>query len=542
MNVAVYARVSSDRQDVDLSISAQLRALRDFASRNGYQVVREFVDEAESGRTTARSAFKEMISTARRPNKPFEQILVWKYSRFARSRKDSILYKAMLKKAGVMVVSINEPFDDTPTGRLMEGIIESLDEFYSDNLGEDVTRGMRESAQRGFYLSSRAPYGFRKVKVRDGNKERTKLEPKPNQASIVKTAFADAINGKGLTEIVRELNNKGIPGPAGKGWGKTGLYNILTNEIYTGVFVWGRNSKRGNEPVRAENACPPIVDKETFQKVQNLMRERAPVKVHPKRVSSPFLLSGIAYCGYCGKALVGKYAKSSLFAYYVCGTLDKKGSGACKAKYINTEKFERLVIEQINKRILTRDNLINLVKMVNEEMDSTMSSYQGELGLISDAIEDVNHRLERLYDVIETGKLNLDELVPRIRELQSRQEKLHSRRIEIESLMSDRKVDLADLESITCYIDDLHELLKEGSLAERRTFIRSFVKEVRVTGNEALLSYSMPILPEKVTIEQEGVLPTVQYGGPFGTVPELLFEKKQLIPALQQLLISSLRV
>ncbi len=164
MKVVLYARVSSDKQDVDLSISAQLRALRDYATRNDHQVVREFVDEAETGRTTARPAFKEMISLARHPNKPFEQILVWKYSRFARSREDSIVYKAMLKKVGVQVVSINEPFDDTPTGRLLEAIIESLDEFYSDNLGEEVTRGMRESAARGFYLSSKAPYGYRKVK------------------------------------------------------------------------------------------------------------------------------------------------------------------------------------------------------------------------------------------------------------------------------------------------------------------------------------------------------------------------------------------
>ena len=90
---------------------------------------------------------------------------------------------------------------------------------------------------------------------------------------------------------------------------------------------------------------------------------------------------------------------------------------------------------------------------------------------------------------------------------------LHTKRIEIESQMSDRKVDLADLETISYYVDDLHDLLKEGSLAERRAFIKSFVKEVRVTGNEAVLSYTMPILPEKVAIEKEGVLPTVHYGG-----------------------------
>lgn len=210
---------------------------------------------------------------------------------------------------------------------------------------------------------------------------------------------------------------------------------------------------------------------------------------------------------------MGKHAKSGKFSYYVCGTLDKKGSGACQAKYINAEKFEGLVIEQINNRIFSKDHLINLVRMVNEEVDSTMNSYQSELGLISDAIEDVNHRLERLYDVIETGKLNLDELVPRIRELQSRQEKLHSRRIEIENLMFDRKVDIADLESITGYIDDLHELLKEGSQAERRTFIRGFVKELKDTGNKAVLNYTMPILPDNLTMEKERVLPTVQYGG-----------------------------
>ncbi len=164
MEVALYARVSSDSQDVDLSISAQLKTMREFAKKYGHRVVKEFVDEAESGRTSARPAFREMIALARRPNKPFSGILVWKYSRFARSREDSILYKAMLKKAEVQVISINEPFDNSPTGRLMEAIIESLDEFYSDNLGEDVTRGMRESAARGFYLSSNPPYGYRKVK------------------------------------------------------------------------------------------------------------------------------------------------------------------------------------------------------------------------------------------------------------------------------------------------------------------------------------------------------------------------------------------
>jgi len=161
MKVALYARVSSEKQDTDLSITAQLKSLREYSARNGYEVVREFVDEAESGRTAARPAFKEMISMARRSSKPFDAILLWKYSRFARSREDSILYKALLRKHGIQVVSITEPFEDTPTGRLLEAMIESLDEFYSANLGEEIRRGMRESASRGFYMGSHTPYGYR---------------------------------------------------------------------------------------------------------------------------------------------------------------------------------------------------------------------------------------------------------------------------------------------------------------------------------------------------------------------------------------------
>ncbi len=212
MKVALYARVSSEKQDVDLSISAQLKSLRDYAIKNGHEVVREFIDEAESGKTTARPAFRDMISAARRSKRPFDLILVWKYSRFSRSREDSIVFKTMLRKAGVQVISITEPFEDTPSGRLFEAMIESLDEFYSANLGEEVTRGMRESASRGFYISAIAPFGYHKVKVKDGGKERPKLDIKPNEAQIVTRIFNLVLEGKGLMEVAKQLKTStGLP-------------------------------------------------------------------------------------------------------------------------------------------------------------------------------------------------------------------------------------------------------------------------------------------------------------------------------------------
>ena len=159
---ALYARVSSDRQDVDLSVSAQLRALRDYAQRNGYLVAREYVDEAESGRIADRPQFSRMLDEATKPEAPFKEILVWKFSRFTRKREHAVAFKSMLRRRGVRVVSITEQADDTPTGKLLEAIIESVDEFYSENLAQEVSRGMREAAMRGFWMTSYAPYGYKR--------------------------------------------------------------------------------------------------------------------------------------------------------------------------------------------------------------------------------------------------------------------------------------------------------------------------------------------------------------------------------------------
>ena len=119
-----------------------------------------------------------------------------------------------------------------------------------------------------------------------------------------------------------------------------------------------------------------------------------------------------------------------------------------------------------------------------------------------------------LEDPLETGKIALNDLAPRIHQLRDRQEKLQAREAQIENLLSDRRVELADPEIVKQYVDDLRNLLNESSLSERRAFIRSFIKEVEVTGDEVLLTYTMPFLPRGASEEKVGVLSTVQHGGP----------------------------
>ncbi len=537
---ALYARVSSDRQDVDLSVSAQMRALKDYARSNGYSVAREYVDEAESGRVANRPQFREMIEEGAQPNAPFKVILVWKFSRFTRKREHAVAFKSMLRRKGVRVVSITEHADDSPTGKLMEAIIESVDEFYSENLAQEVTRGMREAASRGFWVSSRVPYGYRKLMVQDGAKKRPTLEPDPATSPVVQRIFGMAESGRGILDITRTLNKEGIANPTGRLWAKNGVHIILRNEAYTGALVWGTKVKVKAEPVRVEKAFPAIVSKAQFRRVNRLMRSRAPKRTHPRRVGSSYLLSGLVRCRSCDRALSGQDSKIGKFSYYVCQSLMKRGSGACDAPRLNARRFEELIVGQIRSNILTEGNIRDLVRLVDEEMDGVAREQRQRLETAEAELAEVRRRLDRLYNLVETTDLDIDDFKPRIREHRERQERLEVSAAEAKAMLSERRVVLDDVETITAYAEDMSEFLKTSELTESRAFIESFVKEIVVSPGSAVVRYTIP-MPEDSRIPgrdaeevalHSPVLSIVKYGGAGGTrTPYLL----NAIEALSQL-------
>ena len=512
---ALYARVSSDRQDVDLSVSAQLRALKEYAKANGYSVAREYVDEAESGRVADRPQFREMIEEGSQPKAPFQIILVWKFSRFTRKREHAVAFKSMLRRKGVRVVSITEHADDSPTGKLMEAIIESVDEFYSENLAQDVVRGMREAASRGFFLGSKAPFGYTRVKVSDGVKERPTLEVDPAAAPVVKELFQSSLRGNGLMEICKILNDRGVTN-RGKRWCKGGLHYLLTNEAYTGTAVWGRSSKgeKAQDPVRVEGAWPALVSREMFDAVQQAMRDRAPKVQRPARVGSRFLLSGLLKCGVCGRPYSAQGAKSGQFAYYICGTLFREGAGTCSARYLNAPRVEDFVVEKIRERILTEETIVELVKLVAEEIDAMAGELSGRLEVIDAELGDVQSRLQRLYEALETSELTLEVLSPRIFSLRHREEQLEAAREDAAGQLEQRRVELPTTEEIKGYVADFREFLQEGTFPERKALIRNFVEGIEVTGDEAVLTYTIPMPNDGVTSESASVLDFVQSSPP----------------------------
>ena len=206
IRAVIYARVSHDTQDIANSIEAQLDHCRKFIAQQGWVEAGVYLDEAKSGRYSDRPGFQKMAADAGQKDHSFDVIVVWKLNRFARNKRDSVIYKELLRSHGVEVVSINEPNDGSPAGNLLVNIMEAVDAFFSENMGQDVRRGMAQVASRGFYLPHAAPYGYDLVKVQDGQKMRNRLATNPAKAAVVQRMFDLRDAGDSTQDI-------GSPGP-----------------------------------------------------------------------------------------------------------------------------------------------------------------------------------------------------------------------------------------------------------------------------------------------------------------------------------------
>ena len=380
---------------------------------------------------------------------------------------------------------------------------------------------MREAASRGFWIGSRTPCGYERLMVQDGPKKRPTLEPDPDPdaSRVVKRIFEMAEAGTGMLHIARTLNDEGIASPAGKLWSKNGIHFILRNEVYTGTLLWGANAKDKADPIRIEKAFPAIISKAKSQRVNRLMRSRAPKITHPRRVGSSYLLSGLVKCHKCNRALSGQDAKSGQFSYYVCQSIMKRGKDACDTPRLNARRFEELVVGKIRANVLTDCNIRALVKVVDEQMDGVASEQRKRLETIEYELEDVKRKLGRIWHFVETTDIDMADASDRIKEYRERQERLEDAAADAGAILSQRRAVLDDVNTIAAYAQDMSEL------TERRAFIETFVKEIVVMPGDALLRYTIPMpndspIPGRNAEEMVlngSVLSTVKNGGPTRT-------------------------
>lgn len=312
ISAAAYIRVSTDDQ-IEFSPDSQIKKAKEYAQKNNMILLDKhiFIDEGISGKNAKkRPAFNQMVAQAKSKSKPFDIILVWKFSRFARNQEESIVYKSMLKKQyGVNVISISEPMVDGPFGNLIERIIEWSDEYYSINLAQEVKRGMTEKASRGGVVAA-PPFGY---KVEDN-----KFIADEN-AETVKGIFDDFLSGMGSRAIAMKYTDMGVRTRGGNPLDNRFIEYVLFNPVYCGKIRWCTNGKAASKRdfynkdfIVTDGDHEPIVDEKTFQMAQELLKSiKARYGKYQRREQySNFMLKGLVKCDNCGATLCMSSAKT----------------------------------------------------------------------------------------------------------------------------------------------------------------------------------------------------------------------------------------
>ena len=217
---------------------------------------------------------------------------------------------------------------------------------------------------------------------------------------MVRRVFDMVLQGKSILDATKTLNAEGIPTTNGKKWLKTTIHTMLSNEAYTGTVVWGSQRQRRSAARARRGRTPRHRLQAGLPEGQEVARVPRPKKVNPRRTSSPYLLSGIAKCETCGKAMTAAEAKSGKYTYYICHSLLKRGKGTCKTPRLNAKSFEKLIVNEIRENVLTESNIRDLVKLLDEEMDGVARDQRERLESIDGELEEVKNQLGRVWHFI----------------------------------------------------------------------------------------------------------------------------------------------
>ena len=380
-----YARYSSAGQR-DVSIEQQLADIRAYAKREGYTLVHEYADHAKSGfkHVSSRTAFQSMMSAAESGS--FDTILAWKVDRFGRNREDSAIYKGKLRRFGVRVLYAMEPIPEGSAGVLLEGILEATAEWYSRQLSENVTRGMHDNAQRCLYNGTRI-LGYRR-----GDDGRYAIQP--DEAAVVRNIFELYCSGYSSARICRILNSQGVTTARGHKFKFESVLRIISNERYTGVYIWG--------DIRIPGGMPAIIDSTTFEEAQLMKRKTSR---HIEQGSIDFLLTGKAFCGHCGAAMIGDSGTSkdgTRHYYYTCqGRKARKG---CDKKSIRKDVLELKVIDLVMNVVLSEENMQRTISIILKQQEEELKS--SPLASMESEYAEVTRQIDNMNNAIAAGIWN----------------------------------------------------------------------------------------------------------------------------------------
>ena len=393
MRGVIYARYSSDNQREE-SIEGQIRENTAYAEKNGITIVGHYIDRALSAKTDNRPEFQRMINDSAK--KKFDVVIVWKLDRFSRNRYDSAKYKAMLRKNDVKVISATESISGGAEGIILESVLEGMAEYYSADLAEKVSRGMTENALKARFNGGQIPLGF----VIDDEHH---YQIDPEKAPLVIEMFRRYAGGESITDIIEDLNARGIRTSQGNRFNKNSLTRIFSNRRYIGEYSY--------KDIVIPHAIPAIVSEDIFNRVAVRMGQN---KHATGKAKAPdrYILTTKLFCGTCNSMFVGDSANKPngvIYRYYKCASAKRH---ECDRKAIRKDWIEDKVIEQIS-AWLNNDKLISdmaddVMALLNED-DGMILALEAQLKEVRSSIDNIMKAIEKGV-VTRTTKSRLEEL------------------------------------------------------------------------------------------------------------------------------------
>ena len=448
-----YARYSSAGQR-DVSIEQQLADIRAFAQREGYTLVHEYADHAKSGfkNASARTAFQSMMSAAESGG--FDTVISWKVDRFGRNREESALFKGRLRRFGVKVLYAMEPIPEGSAGVLLEGMLEATAEWYSRQLSENVTRGMTDNAYKCLYNGTRI-LGYTR-----GPDDRYSIVP--DEANLVRHIFDLYCSGYSAARVCKDLNAHGLTTSRGKRFQPEGLMRIISNERYTGVYIWG--------DIRVQDGMPAIIERSTWEEAQ---RMRKKTSRHIEQNAVDYLLTGKAFCGHCGAAMIGDSGTSkngTRHYYYTCQA--HKARKGCDKKSTSKSGLESAVIDFVLDHVLSDEQIEKtadaVMELQAEELrHSPLSSMEAERKEVLAQIDNINNAI--------AAGIWSSSTVTKLRELEASAETL---RVSIDTLRFSQS-QLIDRDRVLFFLHRFANGDRNDPLL-RRHIIETFVNSVYV--------------------------------------------------------------
>ena len=398
----IYARYSSHSQK-DISIEQQVEQDSILASDYGIRIIETYADRAISGRTDNRPAFQKLMRDAAKGK--FRYVIAWKSNRIGRNMLEALINETKLNDLGVRLLYVEEDFDDSAAGRFAARSMMNVNQFYSENLAEDVRRGMQSNASNCMVTNGLLPFGYKA----DENLRYAIDEPKDE---IVREIFLRVASGETYVDIYTDLNRRGIRTALGREWGRSSFRTLIRNERYRGIYIY--------EDTRIEGGIPRIVSDELFFKVQEVLKVKKSTKGRHS-VNGDYLLTGKLRCGECGDHMVGvsgtgKSGKTHY--YYACkGKLAKK----CKKQNVRRDDIEENVAKAIRDYVLQKETMNWIadvvIKFQKENQDDP------ELDIMQSRLADVNVSLKNIMAAIERGIFTAT-TKERLEELEAEQKQL----------------------------------------------------------------------------------------------------------------------